>query len=138
MNHPETYRGRRVVVLGMARSGVSVAKAFHALGAATIVNDMKPPEQCPEASELAALGISVICGGHPEGLVNEETALLVKNPGIPYSAPPVREALRLGVEVVTEVEVAYRLTETPIIGIDRKSTRLNSSHIQKSRMPSSA
>src|SRR5690606_19249110 len=97
--------------------GVTVAKAFHALGAETIVNDKKELDQCPEAAELAALGISVICGGHPEGLVNEETALLVKNPGIPYSAPPVREAERLGVEIVTEVEVAYHLTEAPIIGI---------------------
>lgn len=117
MNHPEMYRGRRVVVLGLARSGVSVAKAFHAVGAETIVNDKKDPEQCPEAAELTALGISVICGGHPEGLVNEDTALLVKNPGIPYTAPPVQEALRLGIEIVTEVEVAYHLSPAPIIGI---------------------
>jgi len=117
MQHPSTYRNRRVVVLGLARSGVSVAKVFHELGAETIASDIKPREQCPEAEELAALGISVLCGGHPEGLVTPDTALVVKNPGIPYSSPPVREAMALGIEVVTEVEVAWWLTDAPIIGI---------------------
>jgi UDP-N-acetylmuramoylalanine--D-glutamate ligase len=111
------YRGRRVVVLGLARSGVAAAKLFHGIGAEVAVNDRKPREECPEASELEALGISVQCGGHPEGLVNRETALVVKNPGIPYSAPPVADAQRLGVEVVTEVEVAGQLSRAPIIGI---------------------
>ena len=117
MQHPSTYRNRRVVVIGLARSGVSVAKVFHALGAETIASDVKPREQCPEAEELAALGISVLCGGHPEGLVTPDTALVVKNPGIPYTSPPVREAMELGLEIVTEVEVAWWLTDAPIIGI---------------------
>ncbi|AJY76367.1 UDP-N-acetylmuramoyl-L-alanine--D-glutamate ligase [Paenibacillus beijingensis] len=117
MEQPASYRNRKVVVLGLARSGVSVAKVFHSLGADVIVNDQKARELCPEADELAALGISVLCGGHPADLIDGETALLVKNPGIPYSAPPVRQALELGVEVVTEVEVAGMLSPAPIIGI---------------------
>jgi UDP-N-acetylmuramoylalanine--D-glutamate ligase len=111
------YRGRKVVVLGLARSGVAAAKLFHGIGADVVVNDRKEREQCPEAGELEALGLSVVCGGHPEGLVNAETALLVKNPGIPYTAEPIVEAIRLGVEVVTEVEVAGQLSRAPIIGI---------------------
>ncbi|MCR2803700.1 UDP-N-acetylmuramoyl-L-alanine--D-glutamate ligase [Paenibacillus soyae] len=117
MNHPSTYRGRRVVVLGLARSGVSVAKLFHKLGADVIVNDKKDRESCPEADELTALGISVLCGYHPDDLIDEHTALLVKNPGIPYSAPPVKQALERGVEVVTEVEAGFWLSPSPIIGI---------------------
>lgn len=117
MEHPASYRNWKVVVLGLAKSGVSVAKVFHSLGADVIVNDQKAREQCPEADELAALGISVLCGGHPADLIDADTALLVKNPGIPYSAPPVRQALALGVEVVTEVEVAGMLSPAPIIGI---------------------
>ncbi|REK76246.1 UDP-N-acetylmuramoyl-L-alanine--D-glutamate ligase [Paenibacillus paeoniae] len=115
MNHPSTYRDKRVVILGLARSGVSVAKLFHKLGADVIVNDKK--ETCPEADELTALGISVLCGYHPDDLIDGRTALLVKNPGIPYSAPPVRQALDRGVEVITEVEAAYWLSPAPIIGI---------------------
>ncbi|CAH1208999.1 MULTISPECIES: UDP-N-acetylmuramoyl-L-alanine--D-glutamate ligase [Paenibacillus] len=117
MKHPDEYREKRVVVLGLAKSGVQVAKVLERAGAKVTVNDKKEREQCPEASELEALGISVVCGGHPDNLINEDVQLVVKNPGIPYQAPPVQKALELGIEVVTEVEVAYHLCEAPIIGI---------------------
>ncbi|WP_427050474.1 UDP-N-acetylmuramoyl-L-alanine--D-glutamate ligase [Paenibacillus sp. TC-CSREp1] len=117
MNHPETYRGQQVVVLGLAKSGVQVAKVLHRAGAIVTVNDKKEREQCPEASELEALGISVVCGGHPTDLIHDQVKLVVKNPGIPYHAAPVQQALELGIEVVTEVEVAYHLCAAPMIGI---------------------
>ncbi|WEK52985.1 MAG: UDP-N-acetylmuramoyl-L-alanine--D-glutamate ligase [Candidatus Cohnella colombiensis] len=117
MKELTSYRGREVVVLGLARSGVAAAKLFHRIGAIVTVNDMKTHEQCPEADELTALGIAVVCGGHPEGLVTEQTALLVKNPGIPYTAEPIVVAQQLGVEVVSEVEVAGQLSPAPIVGI---------------------
>ncbi|WNS43828.1 UDP-N-acetylmuramoyl-L-alanine--D-glutamate ligase [Paenibacillus sp. MMS20-IR301] len=117
MKHPDLYRGEEVVVLGLAKSGVQVAKVLHEHGAIVTVNDKKEREQSPEASELETLGISVICGGHPEGLIHEGIKLLVKNPGIPYSVAPVQQALALGIEVVTEVEVAYHLCAAPMIGI---------------------
>ncbi|BBH21223.1 UDP-N-acetylmuramoylalanine--D-glutamate ligase [Paenibacillus baekrokdamisoli] len=117
MKHPSQYKNQHVVVLGLAKSGVSVAKLFHKLGAIVTVNDQKERHLCPEADELDALGVSVICGGHPDGLITEETSLVVKNPGIPYTSPPVRQAVELGLDVVTEVEVAYLLSPAPIIGI---------------------
>ncbi|WP_219836355.1 UDP-N-acetylmuramoyl-L-alanine--D-glutamate ligase [Paenibacillus sp. R14(2021)] len=117
MKHPSFYKDQQVVVLGLARSGVSVAKLFHKLGAVVTVNDMKDRKMSPEADELDALGISVICGGHPDDLIGPDTALVVKNPGIPYTSPPVVQALEQGIEIVTEVEVAYLLSPAPIIGI---------------------
>ncbi|WP_426447701.1 UDP-N-acetylmuramoyl-L-alanine--D-glutamate ligase [Paenibacillus sp. S-38] len=117
MEHPSSYGGRQVVILGLARSGVAVAKLFREQGAHVTVNDKKERQLCPEADELEALGISVVCGSHPAGLVHEGIALVVKNPGIPYTVDPVRRATELGVEVVTEVEVAYRICRAPIIGI---------------------
>ncbi|CAM4173674.1 UDP-N-acetylmuramoyl-L-alanine--D-glutamate ligase [Paenibacillus typhae] len=117
MKHPDEYKGREVVVLGLAKSGVQVAKVLHERGAVVTVNDKKEREQSPEASELESLGISVICGGHPDGLIHEGVSLVVKNPGIPYSVPPVQKALELGIEIVTEVEVAYLICEAPMIGI---------------------
>ncbi|CAM3728038.1 UDP-N-acetylmuramoyl-L-alanine--D-glutamate ligase [Cohnella lubricantis] len=113
----DEYRGRQVVVLGLARSGAAAAKLFHNVGAIVVANDRKPREECPEAEELEALGLSIVCGGHPDDLVTEQTALLVKNPGIPYTAQPIRRAAELGVETVTEVEVAGMLSPAPIIGI---------------------
>ncbi|OPH47514.1 UDP-N-acetylmuramoylalanine--D-glutamate ligase [Paenibacillus ferrarius] len=117
MNHPREYRGLEVIVLGLARSGVAAAKLFHQKGALVTVNDKKERSACPEADELEALGISVVCGYHPDSIVHAGVALVVKNPGIPYSVEPIRKALELGIEVVTEVEVAYQFCEAPIIGI---------------------
>jgi UDP-N-acetylmuramoylalanine--D-glutamate ligase len=117
MKHPRQYDGQEVIVLGLARSGAAVAKCFHRYGAIVTVNDKKERELCPEADELEALGISVICGDHPESLVHSGVKLLVKNPGIPYHVQPVQQAARLGIEIVTEVEVAGQITRAPIIGI---------------------
>jgi len=117
MQHPDRYQGRRVVVLGLARSGVAVAELFHRRGANVVVNDKKERSLCPEADPLSALGISVICGFHPDDLIDESVALVVKNPGIPYSIPPIQRALALGIEVVTEVEVASLLAGPRLIGI---------------------
>lgn len=117
MEHPSMYRNKHVAVLGLARSGVSVAKVFHAFGAKVVVNDKKERELSPEAEELELLGIPVICGYHPDDFVTADTALLVKNPGIPYTASPVQQAEAHGVEIVTEVEVAGLLSPAPMIGI---------------------
>ncbi|MEO3947453.1 UDP-N-acetylmuramoyl-L-alanine--D-glutamate ligase [Gorillibacterium sp. CAU 1737] len=117
MRHPRDYQDKEVVIIGLARSGVAVAKLLHQCGAKVTVNDKKTREECPEAEELTSLGVSVLCGGHPEGIIHPGVELVVKNPGIPYTAEPIREALRLGIEVVTEVEVAYQICPAPMIGI---------------------
>jgi UDP-N-acetylmuramoylalanine--D-glutamate ligase len=59
----------------------------------------------------------VVCGGHPADLIHSEVELVVKNPGIPYTAEPVQKAMELGIEIVTEVEVAYHICKAPMIGI---------------------
>jgi UDP-N-acetylmuramoylalanine--D-glutamate ligase len=117
MNRPEWYRGKDVVVLGLARSGAAVAKLFRDFGANVTANDKKERSLCPEADELEALGISVVCGHHPDSLIHPGVSLIVKNPGIPYSIPPVQAAQRLGIEIVTEVEVAYYISKAPIVAI---------------------
>ncbi|MDR6224801.1 UDP-N-acetylmuramoyl-L-alanine--D-glutamate ligase [Desmospora profundinema] len=113
----EEWRGQHVVVLGLAKSGVAVAKLLHRLGVRVTVNDRKPRSESPEAEELEKRGIPVICGGHPDDLIGPGVDRVVKNPGIPYHAPPIKRALELGIPVMTEVEVAYLVTEAPIIGI---------------------
>jgi len=111
------YFGKEVVVLGLAKSGTAIAKVLHLLGAHVIVNEAKPEDQCPEKAELEALGIQVICGGHPEDLINEKIELVVKNPGIPYTIKPLLQAQSLNIPIITEVEIAYQLTKAPIIAV---------------------
>lgn len=111
------YRDQEVMVLGLARSGQAVAKVFHEAGARVTVNDAKPRGDCPEADELERIGVRVVCGGHPDELIHDDIQLLVKNPGIPYTIAPLKKAAELGIDIVTEVEVAWQLCQAPIIGI---------------------
>ena len=117
MKKISTYENKKVLVLGLAKSGVSAAKLLHELGALVTVNDGKPFDENPEAQELLSLGIKVITGSHPIELLDEEFSLMVKNPGIPYRHPLVAKAQEMGIPVITEVELAYEVAECPIIGI---------------------
>ncbi len=111
------FENQRILVLGLAKSGVSVAKLLNDLGAFVTVNDQKPLEENPQAQELVEAGIRVITGSHPLELFEESFACLVKNPGIPYSNPMIEKAIELGLPVYTEIEVAYRILEGNLIGI---------------------
>ncbi|OTN88058.1 UDP-N-acetylmuramoylalanine-D-glutamate ligase [Enterococcus sp. 7E2_DIV0204] len=111
------YENKKVLVLGLAKSGVSAAKLLHELGAFVTVNDFKQFDQNPEAQDLLTLGIRVVTGGHPIELLDEDFSLIVKNPGIPYTNPLVEKAISLNLPVLTEVELAYQIAECPIIGI---------------------
>lgn len=86
------YKHRKVLVLGLARSGVSAASLLHKLGAFVTVNDQKPFSENPEAQGLLEQGIKVICGSHPVELLDEGFELVVKNPGIPYDNPMIKKS----------------------------------------------
>src|SRR5574337_47302 len=124
------FKGKRVTVVGMARSGIGAARALHALGARVTITDKKPLDELGE--QVKALGsgsVSVEAGGHPER-VFIETDLIVLSPGVP-KIPQILAAKRHGVRVISELELAWLLSDSPFVGItgtDRKSTRLNSSH----------
>jgi UDP-N-acetylmuramoylalanine--D-glutamate ligase len=110
------FNGKRVTVVGMARSGVAAARALHALGAIVTVTDKKPIEQLAE--QVKALGdsrIAVVAGGHPDR-VFFETDLIVLSPGVP-KIPQILEAHRHGVKVISELELAWLLADSPFIGI---------------------
>lgn len=108
---------KKVLVLGLAKSGVKAAELLHELGAFVTVNDSKPFDENSSAQGLLEMGITVICGRHPEDLLDEGFELIVKNPGIPYSNPIIADAISRQLPVITEVELAYLVSEAPIIGI---------------------
>jgi len=108
---------KKILVLGLAKSGTAAAEILHDLGAFVTVNDSKPFEQNENAQYLLSKGLTVICGSHPEDLLDEGFSLIVKNPGIPYTNPVIMEAIKRGIPVWTEVELAYRISDAPMIGI---------------------
>ncbi|MFC0473078.1 UDP-N-acetylmuramoyl-L-alanine--D-glutamate ligase [Halalkalibacter kiskunsagensis] len=117
MKSQEQFKGKKILVLGLAKSGEAAAKLLSKLDAIVTVNDSKPYEENEKAKELEKLGIRVICGHHPVELLDEAFDLVVKNPGIPYSNLIVSEALKKGLVVITEVELASILSEAEIVAI---------------------
>jgi UDP-N-acetylmuramoylalanine--D-glutamate ligase len=117
MKDIKTYQHKKILVLGLAKSGVSAASLLHKLGAFVTVNDSKPLSENPEAQGLLEQGIKVVCGSHPIELMDEGFELVVKNPGIPYFNPMIQKAIEKQIPIITEVELAYQISEAPLIGI---------------------
>ncbi|MBY5026515.1 UDP-N-acetylmuramoyl-L-alanine--D-glutamate ligase [Streptococcus suis] len=117
MKMVDIVKNKKVLVLGLAKSGESAARLLDKLGAIVTVNDGKPFEENPTAQSLLEDGIRVICGSHPLELLDEDFALMVKNPGIRYDNSMVEKAIGKGIPVWTEVELAYLVSDAPIVGI---------------------
>ncbi|HJE14522.1 MAG TPA: UDP-N-acetylmuramoyl-L-alanine--D-glutamate ligase [Lapidilactobacillus dextrinicus] len=111
------YQNKKVIVLGLAKSGVHAALLLHKLGALVTVNDIKPLSENPSAQELVEAGIRVIAGSHPLALLDEDFSVMVKNPGIPYTNPMVKRAQELNIPIITEPELAYEVLEGEFIGV---------------------
>lgn len=99
----------------MARSGMAAARALHALGALVTITDRKPLDQLAAQRASLGSGITVAAGGHPDRIFLE-TDLIVLSPGVPGIAP-VLQARRHGVKVISELELAWMLSDAPYIGI---------------------
>ena len=117
MLNKNVFEHKRVLVIGLAKSGVAVAKLLLHQGAMVTVNDRIPLEENPDAKSLIEEGIRVLAGSHPVDLLEEHFDFVVKNPGIPYHNCMVEAAMKKGIPVYTEIEIAYQLLEGLLIGI---------------------
>jgi UDP-N-acetylmuramoylalanine--D-glutamate ligase len=100
--------GRRVLVVGLGASGLSAARALKERGAHVRVTELSSGEEVrARAAELAREGIDAEVGGH--GFARLDTELAVVSPGIPPTAPVIETLRRAGVELISEIELAYRV-----------------------------
>jgi UDP-N-acetylmuramoylalanine--D-glutamate ligase len=109
--------GKKVLVIGAARSGIASAKFLAQHGATVALNDAKPMDQWnPEALALKAEGIGCLAGEIPSWLL-DQLELVVVSPGVPMKSIPIRYAERAGAEVIGEVELAARFLKGRLIAI---------------------
>ena len=117
----ELFRNKKVLILGLARSGYQAAKLLIKRGNTVYLNDYKEEEKQDknQVEELRNLGVNLVFGGHPDELLDNTFDYLIKNPGVPIDHKYVLKAKELGIEVINEVEMAYRLlpSDVSIIGI---------------------
>jgi UDP-N-acetylmuramoylalanine--D-glutamate ligase len=118
--------GKRVVVVGLALTGVAVAKFCARRGARVTVTDGKPPEKLAEQMKmLDGVPVTWELGGHKlETFTGAD--LVVMSPGVP-TLPEMTAARAAGVEVIAEIELAYRFLDPgamliAITGTNGKST----------------
>ena len=118
MKQVTKYKNKKILVIGLAKSGKVAARTLRGLGAQVVINDLAPLAENEDAKEMLAAGFEVVAGGHPLALLDQGLDLIVKNPGIPYhSNSLLKEAVKRDIPIITEVEIAYELSEAPIIGI---------------------
>ena len=108
----------RVAVLGFARSGRALAEALSSRGVAVSVGDSRPEAEFDGLDALRGRGVRFYFGGPPPGFLDAADWLAI-SPGVPLDAPPVREALRRGVPVLSEIEIAFRIAEAESPGRHR-------------------
>ena len=117
----ELFKNNKVLILGLARSGYQAAKFLMKRGNTVYLNDFKEEDKQDQnqVEELRNLGVNLVFGSHPDDLLDESFDYLIKNPGVPIDHKYVLKAKELGVEVINEVEMAYRLLPSSIsmIGI---------------------
>ena len=115
------FNNKKILILGLARSGPAAARVLVKKGCQVIVNDLKEESFHDQKviKELKDLGVKLVLGNHPDKLIDESIDYVIKNPGIKDDHKLVTKAKELNIPVINEVELAYRLLpdDVTLIGI---------------------
>lgn len=118
--------GKKVLVLGLSKSGIAAAKFAKKHGAIVYLSEGKyvEEENKGKVAELESLGIQVEYGGHSdEFIVNAE--VVITSPGIPPHSEIIQRIKKHNIPVISELELAYRVCDIPFIiitGTNGKTT----------------
>jgi len=110
----EDYRGRRVLVLGLSRSGIAAARLLTTKGAVVLANDRRPLAELDD--QARGLDAELVTGSHPSSLARKAD-WVVASPGVPPDNPIVAEALARGIPIWSELELGYRHAKGSIIAV---------------------
>ncbi len=110
-------KGKKILVVGLARSGAAIALFLKDMGAIVTITDKADPKKLGTlASEMEDNDIDCELGYHnTESFIRSD--LIVLSPGVPHTIPYVKQAKDLFVPIIGEIELASRFIEEPIIAI---------------------
>jgi UDP-N-acetylmuramoylalanine--D-glutamate ligase len=122
-------KGRKVLVVGLARTGVGAARFLLAREARVICTDLKTEAELGEVvGVLRESGCHLCLGGHSlEDFLDAD--LIVVSPGVPLTISPLQEAQAAGVEIIGEVELAFRHMTCPIVGVTGTNGKTTTVHL---------
>lgn len=111
-------KNKNILLVGLAKTGISTIKHLNKLGAKVVVNDIKDKDKLKGIlDELSDLNnVEYILGYHPENV--DDIDMAVVSPGVPLDLPFILKLKSKNIEIIGEVELAYRLSQNPMfIGI---------------------
>lgn len=106
--------GRRVVVVGAARSGIAAAELLVRRGARVTLTETRPTFE--QAERLQTLGVALEVGGHRSSTL-QAADLIVTSPGVPLEQPLFDAARATGIETIGELELAWRWLRGSVIAV---------------------
>jgi UDP-N-acetylmuramoylalanine--D-glutamate ligase len=110
-------KGKKVLVVGLARTGIATAKFLKARGSFVTTTEVRPKEEMGEAvQELKGMDISTEWGRHQVETFLRQDCIVV-SPGVDLNIEPIQKAIQQGVKVISEIELAYHFIHVPIIAV---------------------
>ncbi|MBI1746033.1 MAG: UDP-N-acetylmuramoyl-L-alanine--D-glutamate ligase [Acidobacteria bacterium] len=117
------YKGKKVLVVGLARTGIAAAEFLLQNGAEIIINDIQaesalaaPVQEIRAAAKRFGGEVRFELGRH-DPQTFRQAELVVVSPGVPMAMAPIQAALAAGIAVISEIELAFRHLRGRIIGI---------------------
>jgi UDP-N-acetylmuramoylalanine--D-glutamate ligase len=102
------FKGKRVLVVGLARSGIGAANLLSSFGAEVWVTDIKSQDSLRDNIKRLLPSIRIRVGEHPEEIFNLADLIIV-SPGVPLNIPPLMHAKTNGIPIIGELELAYQV-----------------------------
>ncbi len=108
------FKDKNISIIGMARTGIAAANFLAGQGARVTLMDGKPKEVLGDAPEQLASGVNTV---FQSSQPLPDADLVILSPGVDIHSPDLNSARESGTEIISELELAYRVSETPIIAI---------------------
>ncbi|MFZ2197724.1 MAG: Mur ligase family protein, partial [Thermodesulfovibrionales bacterium] len=103
-------KGKKITVVGLARSGAGAAKLLARMGAEVTVTDKRPEVELIDMVTELGPSVKLALGGHPEEVFSDAD-LIVVSPGVPLEIRPIVSAKAKGIPVIGELELAFQIIE---------------------------
>jgi UDP-N-acetylmuramoylalanine--D-glutamate ligase len=121
--------GRRVLVIGLARTGVATVRFLKDKGAVVSASEIRTREEMGGiAREMEAMGVPIEWGNHREETLLKQD-LIVASPGVDLNSGRIHEAIKKGVRAISEIELAYHFIKAPIIGVTGTNGKTTTTHL---------
>lgn len=109
------FKDKNIIVVGLAKSGVSAIKTLHEIGAKVTVTDIRADIPSEILEEVRPYIQSSVLGRHPEAVDVFDFAVM--SPGVPLDLPFIIQMKNAGVQIIGEIELAYQLSKGIFVGI---------------------